>query len=128
MSGRELQHEGTAGNFKNLQLENYQQFRSVLYALKVSTMACKATCDWTAALMDRSTQPISDVFISRRSEVGQTLPHLMSRARVGDLCKVTEFYSNKNKRARSTTRSLSELHRPRSALSDLPPLPPVPLT
>lgn len=94
MSGRRLQHEATAGNFKNLQLENYQQFRSLLYALKLSTMTCKAACDWTAALIDRSPWPISSPLSFRRREFGQTLSHLMSRARVVDLCKVTEMSPN----------------------------------
>lgn len=37
---------------KTFKLENYQQFRSLLYALKLSTITCKAACDWTAALID----------------------------------------------------------------------------
>lgn len=117
MSGRGLQHEAAAGNFKNLQLENYQQFRSLLYALKLSTMTCKAACDWTAALIDRSQCPISSPLISRRREFGQTLSHLMSRARVVDLCKVTEMPPNfiqiEIKRARSATCSGSKWHQER---------------
>lgn len=57
-------------------------------------MTCKAVCDWAVSLIDRPDQPMSDVFIYQRRAVGQTLSRQMSRARVVDLCKVTEIPAN----------------------------------
>lgn len=57
-------------------------------------MTCKAACEWAVSLIDGPRRPMSDVFISQRRAVGQTLSRQMSRARVVDLCKVTEIPAN----------------------------------